>query len=65
MEQAKRSSELLQKVSSLKDQMSIPMAKIVQLKECDNYMNEFIETSCKQLYCKLLGALEYLCHYFF
>jgi hypothetical protein len=46
MEQAKKSSDLLKKVSSLEDQMSILIAKIVQLKECDVYMTEIIKTAC-------------------
>jgi hypothetical protein len=64
MEQAEKSSDVLNKVSSLEDQMSILMAKIVQLEECDIYMTEIIETACEQLQCKLLGALECLCHSF-
>jgi hypothetical protein len=53
-------------VSSLEDQMSILMAKIVQIKECDNYMTKIIEIACEQLRCKLLGAPKYLsrCFYF-
>jgi hypothetical protein len=49
MEQAKKSSDLLKKVSSLEDQMSILMAKIVQLEECDIYMTKIIKTVCEQL----------------
>jgi hypothetical protein len=56
MEQAKKSSDLLKKVSSLEDQMSVLMVKIAQLEECDVYMTKIIETACKQLQCKLLGA---------
>jgi hypothetical protein len=56
MEQVERSSDLLKKVSSLEEQMSILMAKIVQLKECDIYMTEIIETTCEQLQCKLPGV---------
>jgi hypothetical protein len=36
--------------------MSILIAKIVQLEECDIYMTEIIETACEQLQCKLSGA---------
>jgi hypothetical protein len=43
--------------------MSILMAKIIQLKECDIYMAEIIETGCEQLQCKLPGAPECLCCY--
>jgi hypothetical protein len=53
MEQDKKSSNLLKKVSSLEDQMSILMAKKFQLKECDIYMTRIIETGCEQLQCKL------------
>jgi hypothetical protein len=60
MEQAEKSSDLLKKVYSLEDQMSILMAKIVQLKECDIYMTEIIETTCEQLQSKLPGASECL-----
>jgi hypothetical protein len=49
IEQAEKSSNLLKKVSSLEDQMSVLMAKIAQLKECNFYMTEIIETACKQL----------------
>jgi hypothetical protein len=56
MEQDKKLPDLLKKVSSLEEQMSILMAKIVQLKECDVYMTEIIEISCEQLQCKLSGA---------
>jgi hypothetical protein len=38
MAQAEKSSDLSKKVSSLEDQMSILMAKIVQLEEYDLYM---------------------------
>jgi hypothetical protein len=64
MAQAEKSSDLSKKVSSLEDQMSILMAKIVQLEECDLYMTEIIETASKQLQCKLLGAPQYLCRRF-
>jgi hypothetical protein len=57
MDQAKKSSALSQKVSSLEDQMSVPMARIVQLEECDLYMTEIIEVASEQLSCSLLGAL--------
>jgi hypothetical protein len=56
IEQAEKSSDLLKKVSSLEDQMSVLMVKIAQLEECDVYMTKIIETACKQLQCKLLGA---------
>jgi hypothetical protein len=56
MAQAKKSSDLSKKVSSLEDQMSILMAKIVQLEECNLYMLEIIETTSDQLQCKLLRA---------
>jgi hypothetical protein len=61
MEQAKKLSDLLKKVSSLEDQMSILMVKKFQLEECDIYMTEIIETACEQMQCKLPGALECLC----
>jgi hypothetical protein len=61
MEQAERSYDLLNKVSSLEEQMSILMAKIVQLEECDIHMIEIIETTCKQLQCKQPGAPECIC----
>jgi hypothetical protein len=63
MEQAERSSDLLKKVSSLEEQMSVLMAQIVQLEECDIYMTKIIKTSCEQLQCKLPGAPECLCCY--
>jgi hypothetical protein len=62
MDQARKSSDLLKKVSSLENQMSILMAKVVQLEECHLYMTEIIETACEQLQCELPGAPECLCH---
>jgi hypothetical protein len=53
MEQAERSSDSPKKVSSLEEQMSILMAKIVQLEERDIYMTKIIKTTCEQLQCKL------------
>jgi hypothetical protein len=56
MDQAGKSFGLLKKVSSLESQMSVLMAKIVELKESDAFMIEIIESACEQLQCKLLGA---------
>jgi hypothetical protein len=61
MEQAEKLSDLLKKVSSLEEQMSILMAKSVQLEECNIYMTDIIETTCEQVQCKLPGAPECLC----
>jgi hypothetical protein len=61
MEQAKKLSDLLKKVSSLEDQMSILMAKNFQLEECNIYMTEIIKTACEQMQWKLLRAPECLC----
>jgi hypothetical protein len=60
MEQAERSSSSLNKVSFLAEQMSILVAKISQLEECDIYMTEIIESACEQLQCKLTRAPECL-----
>jgi hypothetical protein len=64
MGQAEKSAALSQKVSSLEDQMSILMAKVVQLKECDLYITEIIEAASEQLQCKSLGAPKYFCRNF-
>jgi hypothetical protein len=56
MDQATKSSSLLKKVSSLKEQMSILVAKTAQLKEWDIYITEIIELACELLQCKLPGA---------
>jgi hypothetical protein len=60
MDQAGKSFGLLKKVSSLESQMSVLMAKIVQLKDCDAFLTDIIESACEQLQCKLLGAPECL-----
>jgi hypothetical protein len=60
MDQAEKSFGLLKKVSSLESQMSILMAKIVQLEECDAFLIGIIESACEQLQCKLLIAPECL-----
>jgi hypothetical protein len=59
MDQAKKSSALSKKLSSLEDQMSILMAKVVQLKECDLYMTKIIEAASEQFQCKSLGTPKY------
>jgi hypothetical protein len=56
MDQAAKSLSLLKKVSSLKEQMSILVAKTAQLKEWDIYITEITELACEQLQCKLPGA---------
>jgi hypothetical protein len=56
MDQAGKSFGLLKKVSCLESQMSVLMAKIVQLEECDAYITKIIESACEQLQCKLPGA---------
>jgi hypothetical protein len=56
MDQVKKSAALSKKVSSLEDQMSVLMAKVVQLEECDLYMTEIIEAASEQLQCKSLGS---------
>jgi hypothetical protein len=63
MDQAKKLVALSQKVSSLEDQMSVLMVKIIQPKECDLYMTKIIEAASEQLLCKSLGALECSCRY--
>jgi hypothetical protein len=65
MDQATKTSSLLKKISSLEEQMSILVAKIALLEECDAYMTEIIESACEQLQCKLPGAPEYLLLLFF
>jgi hypothetical protein len=64
MDQARKSFGLLKKVSSLESQMSVLMAKIVQLEECHAYITEIIESACAQLQCKLPRDPEYLCYIF-
>jgi hypothetical protein len=51
-----KSSTLSQKVSSLKDQMSVLMARIVQLEECDLYMTKIVEVASDQLSCKFVWS---------
>jgi hypothetical protein len=58
MDQAGKSFGLLKKVSSLESQISVLMVKIVELKECDAFMTDIIESAREQLQCKLLGAPE-------
>jgi hypothetical protein len=59
--QAEKSAALSQKVSLFEDQMSVLMAKVVQLEECDLYMTEIVEAASEQLQCKSLGAPKYFC----
>jgi hypothetical protein len=67
MNQDGKSFGLLKKVSSLESQMSVLMAKIVELEECDAFMTEIIESACEQLQCKLLGSprVFFCCFFWF
>jgi hypothetical protein len=65
MDQAEKSNALSQKVSSLEDQLSALMAKILQLEDGDLYITKINEAASEQLVCKLLRAPEYSCQYSF
>jgi hypothetical protein len=56
VEQAGKYFGLMKQVSSLESQMSILMAKIVHLEECDSFLIEVIESACEQLQCEFLEA---------
>jgi hypothetical protein len=49
VDQAGKSFSLLKQVSSLENQVSDLMAKIVHLEECDSFLIEVIESACEQL----------------
>jgi hypothetical protein len=52
LDQAGKSYSLMRQVSSLEDQVSGMLAKVMHLKECDSYLVEIIESVCEQLKCK-------------
>jgi hypothetical protein len=52
LDQAGKSYSLMRQVSSLEDQVSGLVAKVMHLKECDSYLVEVIESACEQLKCK-------------
>jgi hypothetical protein len=52
LDQAGKSYSLMRRVSSLEDQVSSLVAKVMHLKECDYYFIEVIESACEQLKCK-------------
>jgi hypothetical protein len=52
LDQAGKSYSLMRRVSSLKDQVSSLVAKVMHLEECDSYLVEIIESVCEQLKCK-------------
>jgi hypothetical protein len=52
LDQAGKSYSLMRRVSSLEDQVSGLVAKVMHLEECDSYLVEIIESACEQLKCK-------------
>jgi hypothetical protein len=52
MAQASKSYGLMKQVSVLEDKLSGSVAEIMQLKECNSFLVEFIESACEQLKCK-------------
>jgi hypothetical protein len=52
VDQAGKSFGLMKRVSSLENQVSDLMAKIVHLEECDSFLIEVIESACEQLQCE-------------
>jgi hypothetical protein len=52
LDQAGKSYSLMRQVSSLGDQVSGLVAKVMHLKEYDSYFVEVIESACEQLKCK-------------
>jgi hypothetical protein len=52
LDQAGKSYSSMKRVSSLEDQVSSLVAKVMHLEECDSYLTEIIESACEQLKCK-------------
>jgi hypothetical protein len=52
VDQAGKSYSLIKRVSSLEDQVSGMIAKIMHLEECNSFLVEVIESGCEQLKCK-------------
>jgi hypothetical protein len=52
LDQAGKSYSLMRRVSSLEDQVSGLVAKVMHLEERDSYLIEIIESACEQLKCK-------------
>jgi hypothetical protein len=52
VDEARKSFGLMKQVSSLENQVSDLMAKIVHLEECDSFLIEVIESACEQLQCE-------------
>jgi hypothetical protein len=52
VDQAGKSFSLMKQVSSLENQVSNLMGKIIHLEECDSFLIEVIESACEQLQCE-------------
>jgi hypothetical protein len=52
LDQAGKSYSLMRRVSSLEDQVSGLVAKVMHLTEYDSYLIEIIKLACEQLKCK-------------
>jgi hypothetical protein len=66
LDQARKSYSLMRRESSLEDQVSGLVAKVMHLEECDSYLVEIIESTCEQLKCKYLEIpLSFLLSFLF
>jgi hypothetical protein len=52
LDQAGKSYGLMRQVSTLEDKVSGLVAQVMQLKECDSYLVEIIESACEHLKCE-------------
>jgi hypothetical protein len=52
LDQAGKSYGLMKQVSLLEDQVSVLVAKVMHLEECDSYLVGITESVCEQLQCK-------------
>jgi hypothetical protein len=52
MGQASKSYGLMKQVFFLEDKVSGLVAQVINLKECDSFLVDFIESACDQLKCE-------------
>jgi hypothetical protein len=52
-DKASKSHDLMKRVSSLEDEVSSLVAKIMHFEECDSFLVGIVESVCEMLLCKL------------
>jgi hypothetical protein len=59
LDKASKSCGFMKQISVLEDEVSVLMAKIVHLEECDSFLIGIVESICEMLRCKVPCSLSF------